>query len=66
MQISTRELTLGAVISDNMIDGVEVIFGMDMIDALGGVVVQFDELEGGMVSTSSLLTETDKSLDKKL
>ena len=39
MQISTREPTTSAVISENMIDDVEVILGMDVIDVLGGVAV---------------------------
>ena len=37
MHILTRELIMNAVVADNMIDGVEVILGMDVIGALGGV-----------------------------
>ena len=33
MQISARELTLIAVVSDDVINGIEVILGMDVIDA---------------------------------
>ena len=70
MQLSTRELTLSAIVSDNKIDGVEIILGMDVIDALGGVIVtrntvQFCELEGDMLSTYSFLIEVDDFLDKE-
>ena len=52
---STRELTLTAVVSDVMIDGVEVILRLVLtINA-----VQFWKLEGDTFSMCLLMTETD-------
>ena len=34
--VSKRELTLSAVVADNMIDVVEIIQGTDVIDVFGG------------------------------
>ena len=55
MHISRRELILNAVVADNMIDGVRVILGMDVIVALGGVAVskntvKFGELQEDVLS----------------
>ena len=36
MEISRRELTLSAVVSDDIIDNVEIILGIDVIDTLEG------------------------------
>ena len=71
MQISTREPTTSAVISENMIDDVEVILGMDVIDVLGrvtatGNTIQFDKIGGDILPTCSLLTEADDSLNEKI
>lgn len=48
MQVSGTDLTLKAVVSDEMVDGVEVLMGMDVIDALGGVTVLHDEINFGV------------------
>ena len=71
MHIPTRELTVKAVVADNMIDGVEVILEMDVIDVLGEVAVsrntvKFGELKYSMLPTCSLSTEADGSSDVKL
>ena len=47
MHISTREMIVNAVIVDDMIDGVEVILGMDVIDALRGVAVSRNTVKFG-------------------
>ena len=39
MQISTSELFLSAAVSDNMINDVKVILGIDVMHVLGKVVV---------------------------
>ena len=44
MRIS-NELTLSAVVLDDMIDGVEVKLGMYVNDALGGVMVTRNALQ---------------------
>ena len=62
MLISTRELTVNAVVADNMIGGVEVILEMGVIDAHGGVavsrkLVKFGELKEDVLPMCSLLAE---------
>ena len=61
IHISTRELTVNVVVADNIIDGVEVILGMDVIDTLGGLAVsrntvKFVELREDVLPTYSLLS----------
>ena len=69
IQKSKTDLALREVVSDDLIDGVEVIIGMDMIHALRGVTVtsnavRFGELGEGMPATCLLMVEADDISDE--
>ena len=70
MHLLTRELTVNAVVAVNMIDTVEVILGMNVINAFGAVTVsintKFGELRKEVLSLCSLLAQADCSSDVKL
>ena len=65
MDLSTKELTVSAVVADNMIDSVEVVLRMDMIGALGGVDVSRNTVKFSELTEDALLTE-DGFSDVKL
>ena len=57
--ISGRQLRVRAVVSDHLVDGVDVVLGVDVIDRLGGVTVRCGRVSFGDVGVVSVCQAVD-------
>lgn len=59
LRMNGKDVTVRAVVSDQLVNGVDVVLGVDVIDHLGGVTVNKGNVCFGAIGVASVSQETE-------